>query len=362
MVTESVSAALIVRDEEAFLEDCLASLKGQVDEILVVDTGSRDQSIEIARRHDARILHFKWSNDFAQARNYALEACRTNWCLYIDADERLLSPSQAPIGETLDRGWIAADILMQPKANYTRYRLTRLFRLSPCIRFEGPIHETILPSLAALQQRGGSSLAIGLTDLRIDHLGYADELVRSKLLRNLPLLQECVKRSPQRVYLWFHLAETLFALTRFSDAHEAAMRGIAIAERTNSRKDAVDGAMICQILSVQLIGQGVDPLALIQKGLTFDPANPGLRLTLARRELSFGDPRNSLEIATSLRQINPDSLEPDLMAFDRDIFGRYAVEMQIASLTRLERFRDAAELIARSAPLLSSGITRDSSH
>jgi hypothetical protein len=107
------------------------------------------------------------------------------------------------------------------------------------------------------------------------------------------------------------------------------------------------------MIAAAMLDRGKDPLSLLQRGLDLHPGNFGLRLTLARRELQFGDPFSSLEIARSLGQIDPDSLVPGLIAYDRDIFGRHSIEMQVASLIRLRRFQEASELVAANAPLLS---------
>src|SRR5262245_1489579 len=87
-----ISAAMIVRDEEAYLDDCLKSIVDEVDEIVIVDTGSRDRTCDIARRYGARLFDLPWTGDFAAARNHALDRASGDWILYIDADERLAVP------------------------------------------------------------------------------------------------------------------------------------------------------------------------------------------------------------------------------------------------------------------------------
>ena len=84
-----LSAAMIVRDEEAFLPNCLQSIHATVDEIVVVDTGSRDATKAVARRFGARVFDFAWRDDFAARRNHAIDQATGDWILYIDADERL---------------------------------------------------------------------------------------------------------------------------------------------------------------------------------------------------------------------------------------------------------------------------------
>lgn len=348
MQSASVSALLIVRDEERFLRSCLSSLSRSVDEIVVVDTGSTDNTVAIARDFGARVLFFDWITDFAAARNFAVDSCSTDWALYIDADEQLSERSQVRIADLVDPTWLAADILLRPKVNYTRYRLARLFRIDPRIRFTGAIHETILPSILNI----ADSSAIGLTSIEIDHFGYEGDL-SAKHLRNLPILERCIAEFPDRVFYRFHLTETLLGLNRFQDACSSGKTGVDIAKRLQSEKAKVDAAMICQMLSVAMLDRAADPNSLLDDGLALHPGNHGLLLTKARRELQFGDPHVSLMIARSLQAVDPDRLVPELIAYDRNIFRRYATEMEIASLSKLNRWAEATQLIARNADRLA---------
>src|SRR5258708_8519030 len=97
-----VSATLIVRDESRFIEDCLRSLVGVADEIVVVDTGSNDETLEKARRFPIELSHFAWRGDFSAARNFAIEQATGDWILYIDADERLHVPSLRAVHDAVD--------------------------------------------------------------------------------------------------------------------------------------------------------------------------------------------------------------------------------------------------------------------
>jgi hypothetical protein len=351
MPSPSLSAALIVRNEERFIRDCLRSIENSVDEIVVVDTGSSDDTITIARDFGARVDCFSWRDDFAAARNYSLGLCRTDWVLYIDADERLGHSSRFPIAPLLAERWLAADVLFQPKTNYTRYRLTRLLRVDPRLRFEGLIHETFLPSLK-IASRDDPSF-IGLTAMELDHIGYEGDL-SAKHKRNLPLLQRCVVEHSTRVFYWFHLAETLLGLHSFEEAYSAGMKGIGAGEKSVSEKNRIDAAMICQMLGTSMLERGDDPLSILNRGLRLHAENFGIKLTLAQRELQFGDPLKAFQIASALKAVDPDSIEPGLIAYDRDIFGRSSVETQIAGLRRLGRLQEAAALVARNASLLSS--------
>ncbi|HYF75279.1 MAG TPA: glycosyltransferase family 2 protein, partial [Candidatus Nitrosocosmicus sp.] len=89
MNSHTVSLCMIVKNEEKFLENCLKSVKDFVDEMIVVDTGSADRTVEIAKSHNARVFYFEWINDFAAARNYALDQATGEYVLVMDADEYL---------------------------------------------------------------------------------------------------------------------------------------------------------------------------------------------------------------------------------------------------------------------------------
>ncbi|MDE3076948.1 MAG: glycosyltransferase family 2 protein, partial [Chloroflexota bacterium] len=86
----TISACLIVKNEEANLGRCLRSLKGKVDEVIVVDTGSTDGTVEIARQGGARVAYFPWCDDFSAARNESLKLAASDFIIWIDADEELI--------------------------------------------------------------------------------------------------------------------------------------------------------------------------------------------------------------------------------------------------------------------------------
>ena len=162
-----LSTALIVRDEERYLADCLRSLRGLADEVVVVDTGSRDRTPEIARDGGAQLHDVAWRNDFAAARNAALDRCSGEWILYIDADERLRGGSRVHLERLLGKRRRAGYyVKLHPKRGYTAYWEMRLFRNHPDIRFEGVIHENIWPALRRYLTATGSRL--GETGLVLD--------------------------------------------------------------------------------------------------------------------------------------------------------------------------------------------------
>lgn len=345
MAEPAVTALLIVRNEESNIRACIQSISESVDDVVVVDTGSTDRTVDLARESGARVVHFPWINDFAAARNTAIEACRTEWGFYIDADERLSARSRTPLRGQIDKSWIAADVLLEPKRNYTRCRLSRLFKIDPRIRFEGAIHETIVPSLERLAGQGG---IVGSTTIEVDHLGYEGDLT-AKHRRNLPLLIACSETWPERVYYRLHLAETLLALGHSAAALTAGRQGIILAQEQGTARARVDGAVLCQLLAAHLLQHGDDPGDIIQLGLTLHPENYGLQLTLAQRDLQHGNAETALHIARRLQSVDPDTLTPELLSYDRDIFGPHALQMEVACLIRLGRRAEAALVLTKKA-------------
>ncbi len=186
-----LAATLIVKDEAATLPDCLASLHGIVDEIVVYDTGSTDDTVTIARTAGARVIQGYWDNDFARARNAALDLTRADWILVIDADERLTGDTTAL------RAYLQGDpaaLLVLPVVNLgpegqelqtlPSHRIAR----RAAVRWHGQVHEQLQP-VAPHTAAAAVSAPLPL-DVRVIHHGYADaERRRLKAERNLALAQ-----------------------------------------------------------------------------------------------------------------------------------------------------------------------------
>ena len=205
-----LSAALVVRNESAVLDACLASIREVVDEIVVVDTGSVDDSAEIAARHGARVIHHAWRDDFAEVRNVALDAAQGDWILYIDADERL-APVDRRTVEQLLRGAdaVAFRVLLRPQVRSTPYFEYRIWRSDPRIRFHGQIHEKVTPAISAVAAADGRP--IDDCRLLLTHVGYEGDQTH-KHRRNLPLLRAELAREPDNLFNRHHLARVLTGL------------------------------------------------------------------------------------------------------------------------------------------------------
>jgi tetratricopeptide (TPR) repeat protein len=337
-----VSAALIVRDEAEFIADCLRSLVDNVDEIVLVDTGSRDRTIEIASQFPVSLYHFAWSNDFAAARNYALERATGDWILYIDADERLEIPRRDEYARLLsDRRKAAWKLRLHPRVGWTAYSELRLFRNDPRIRFEGAIHENIWPAIDAMARADG--LDVGACDLQLHHLGYEADQSR-KNPRNIPILRDLLSANPDHFFAWWHLGECLRLSGNEDDADQTWCRGIARLRTREAERRCLPNSLLHLALIKLRRTHGIAVDDLLAEACEFFPGNLALQFISAEVAIDGGDFASARPILERLAAIDGDSLfEPEL-AYDRALFGHLSAEMLALCHFRCGRFDEAARL------------------
>ncbi|MBK6742860.1 MAG: glycosyltransferase [Hydrogenophilales bacterium] len=342
-----LSAALIVRDEERFLEGCLKSLSGRVDEVVVVDTGSTDRSKQIARDLGARLFDYAWQNDFASARNHAIDQTQGTWILYIDADERLTEFDGATVGTLLnDPGHICYSVGFRPAVGFSRYREYRLFRKHPDLRFRGSVHESVVPALEELCATG--HWHIGHSPVAIDHLGYEGDL-RHKHERNLPLLRARLERDPWHIYSWDQLGLTLLGLDDAVGA-EATWRHAIEIIRALPRTSDVE-SLPYQHLAGLLLDQKRDASALLDEGCRRFPNNHSLTWLHARHLVETGQYAAAKPIFARLTEIDPERLDTGKLAFDTAIFGAQAHAALGLCAFHMAEFAESAVHYARAAAL-----------
>ncbi len=194
---------MIVKNEEKSLEKCLASVREIADEIIITDTGSTDKTVDVAKRFNASVFHFKWNNNFAEARNFSLKHCTSDFILYLDADEVLSEESIPKIKKILDSDKVNAFRCrikniddFSGRINFGTY--CRLFPNVKGIEFQGRVHEQIEYSLKE------ANVEIIDSDIEIIHHGYNinDKGKARKAERNLPLLLEEFESAPSSYYAY----------------------------------------------------------------------------------------------------------------------------------------------------------------
>lgn len=195
-----VSLCMIAKNEERYLARALASAKPVADELIVADTGSTDATVQIARDHGARVVHFDWIDDFAAARNASLRPARGEWVVVLDADE-YFAPGHAErlrrMLETAPEGVTAYRVYQTNLADESGTRVIdksttiRVFRNRASHRYQYPIHEQVVDSL-----RGGT---VEPSDIELLHSGFiaAVSAERGKPDRNRVLLERFLGTLPE---------------------------------------------------------------------------------------------------------------------------------------------------------------------
>ncbi len=338
-----LSAALIVRDEEAVLADCLRSIRDVVDEIVIVDTGSTDRSKQIALEFGARLFERPWADDFSAPRNEALSRSRGRFALYIDADERLAPVSRSAVEALLgDDSVVCYTVLFQPQRGYTPYREYRIFLNDPRIRFRGAIHETMLPGIQAVAAADG--LTIASSPLAIEHVGYDGDQQR-KHRRNLPLLRARLAENPQHVFSWHHLGRTLAALGDEDGAAAAWRRGID-AVRARQEPTPADCLLYGSLLRQELDRGAVTP-GLLEEALARFPGNHLLAWLHGRRLVAEARYEEAIAVFETLAAIDGTTFVDDSVAYDTRIFGAWPLDALGLCCFRLGRFAESARYYAR---------------
>lgn len=214
----ALSLCMIAKNEARNLQTCLDSVRGFVDEIVVVDTGSSDATPEIAARNGAVVIPFDFSFvDFAAARNCGLERASGEWIFVLDADETLDPASAARIEELIARNENCGYYVERrnPVVDYA----VRIFPNRPDYRYRGRVHETIDAAILA----GGGKLR--KTDIQIDHNFSPDpEVRRTKNRWYIEILQEEIAANPGDDSRLDFLAAEYHQLEMFDEAAAVAER------------------------------------------------------------------------------------------------------------------------------------------
>lgn len=236
----ALSVCMIVKNEEKMLPDCLESLSGVAREIIIVDTGSEDSTIDIAKKFNATVIEVPWENDFAKARNSALELAKFPYILSIDADERLVNPDDLKrllFGANPNTGGWLIEVRSEAKRSDGYYdvytaNLLRLFRNNPAIRFTGIIHEQIIESVLSVGYKLENS------SIRLNHLGYSrnPEEMKKKQLRNLELLNASLLEKPNDAYSLYQRAKTYLALGELEKAEADTLASLKVVKHDSAVK------------------------------------------------------------------------------------------------------------------------------
>lgn len=292
--TPRISLCLIVKDEEDFLGPCLDSARALAHEIVVVDTGSTDGTVAIARSRGARVIDFPWTGSFSEARNVSLDAATGDFVLVLDADERL-----APASVAVVQAIVAREAPDAPPTVYLPLidnrdqegnalgadHMPRLWRSRPELRFTGRVHEQIGVGVPGLRRVYDDAI-------RIVHLGYDPTVAseRGKGARNRALLEAELAARPDDPAVWFYLAKEHYA----AGEDAAALAGF--------RRVIDDGRLLNLVLSSAIfateclvtLGRPTEALSIAQPVLKRAEDYGELWFAAAKAAFEAGQPDQAL--------------------------------------------------------------------
>jgi tetratricopeptide (TPR) repeat protein len=384
-----LSLSMIVRDEATQIEDCLRSVQGFVDEMVVVDTGSTDNTVALAEAMGARVERIAWPGDFAPARNQALAWVSGDWVLVLDADERLRPEAMAPLRALMAQPDVLLINLLRHERGAVQSpysNVSRLFRRHPAIRWSRAYHSMVDDSVAELLQQESHWRIADCPEPALLHDGYRPELLaqgnkpqrlrqameaellerpgdpyacaklgslevaEGNLERGVALLRQglaqcSAEAHPERYELLLHLA--LAEALRDPDAAAALYRD-ALALPLAPRLSLAARLNLAALLLQQ--GQAQEAEALCQQATATAPeiSLGWYNLGLIRRRL--GDIAGALEAYREARRLQPEHPETHqnlavALLLGGDIDGaRSSFRQAIALLNQQGRSSDAALL------------------
>ncbi|MGP0062529.1 MAG: glycosyltransferase [Isosphaeraceae bacterium] len=311
---------MIVRDEEPNLPRSLESVREIFDEIIIVDTGSVDRTAEIARAFGARVFEFAWVDDFAAARNAALERAIGEFAFWLDADDVIEPPEREKLRaliEGLRPGDGAAYVVRcacDPVAGAINGQTVvdhiRLFPIRDDIRWTYRVHEQILPALL----RAG--IAVRWTDLTVRHTGYSDRALRArKFRRDARILRIELAERPDDPFVLFHLGSIAIEDREWGEALELLHRSLA----SSAPDDSITGRIYALIARAhQMRGDLPRAFAACRAGLALDPDDADLLFREAVVRRYGGDPEGA---ERCWRRILTLRRPERFMSIDQGIYG-----------------------------------------
>lgn len=230
-----ISLCMIVKDEEGHLPRCLGSIRNWVDEIVLVDTGSTDGTVEIAQSFGARIFHHPWENDFSKHRNQSLSYARGDWILVLDADEEVEREDAPGLRGLL--GEAQAQSLFLPVTHVTaagrkdvQHNSVRLFRNRLGFHYRGIVHNRLVLS-------GPSRFAA----VRVYHYGYglAPDVMTKKFARTTRLLKRELEVNPEDALSHYYLGVAYLGQGDFTRAYEEGQTAKTLVDKQRVTSDHV---------------------------------------------------------------------------------------------------------------------------
>ncbi len=272
-----LSICMIVKDEEKHLPQCLKSLQPLGAELIIVDTGSSDRTVEIAESFGAKLFHFPWNNNFSDARNQSLAHATRRWILWIDADDILPETEHAKIRKLakLPANRAFHFILKNDGIDSSQCYQLRMFPNHPKIRFEGAIHEQVAYSVKRL------NLPTEEKDVAIVHTGYSsEEIVQAKKEKYLAMMASWLKEHPNDCLIQYQFALTNHTLNRHQEAVQEFEVFLSNQACLNKDQNAAFYALVLTARSYLNLGDNDRALHYLLEAKKLQPDSDFLKMAL----------------------------------------------------------------------------------
>ena len=223
---------MIVKNEEKNIKRCLDSIESIADEIIIVDTGSNDETLNICSNYNAKVINHKWNNDFSEARNVSLEYATKDYILFLDADEEISKEDLKKLKALLSSKKLAEGYFFRLTniingIEVGEYVVFRFFKNKKKYRFRGKVHEQIANCI----QKHNKDKCIENIDIKIYHYGYDPNKVNieSKYKRNMGILNTYTEEEKD-AYYFYVLGNEYARITDFKRSIEAYEKSLNLME------------------------------------------------------------------------------------------------------------------------------------
>lgn len=263
----TISLCIIAKNEGDLIGQCIKSALPFVDQIVVVDTGSSDNTPQIAAKLGAEVWEFPWNNDFSAARNFSLEKAQNDWILFMDCDEEIDQSTGQLLLEAVKSDYYHAYYVnvknILASNNQVTFNSIRLFRNLPQYRFRGKIHEQIADSI--VENCGKEK--IGRINFTLLHHGYNPEKVniKAKIRRNITLLEE-EQDNPENKngFYLYNLGIEYIRQGKFQDALEKFIEALKLTTNTAGYAPSLVNKLIVCLIELKRYRDALEQLAFFQ--------------------------------------------------------------------------------------------------
>ncbi len=273
----SVSACMIVKNEEELLPNCLESMRSWIDEIIIVDTGSTDRTVEIAKEYGAKVYYQEWEGNFSKHRNFSLSHATKDWIFVIDADEEFVTDDLPRLRKALNQdkySLISVDVYNVDKnSGECSSSLTspRFFRSEKGYRYDGIVHN---------QLKYDDNEIILRSSVKLKHYGYnlSPEKMEKKIERSKALLEKQLEEDPNNEFTHFNYAQLLRSSAKMASIELAeailkhSTRAVELCKNSSHKVMHIQlQSMLQQVSALNALKRYEESEKIIQEALEIKP-------------------------------------------------------------------------------------------